>query len=160
MDRRAFVLGLLALTACASPEAPAPGPAGQIIVLRHADRNPGELPLNERGRARAAGLPAALADLPVDAIFTLDLERNLDTAAPLAAARGAEVTVLPDANGLATVLTGEARGRSIVWVGNRLNLDTLWQELGAPGGPPSEYGEIAILRPRLGGVFTRLDRSF
>ncbi|MEJ2017349.1 MAG: hypothetical protein P8X51_03350, partial [Maritimibacter sp.] len=67
MNRRHFlaISSAAALTGCASmrPE----GLYGRLIVLRHADRT--FSPLNEAGVARAAMLPEALADLPIDAIW-------------------------------------------------------------------------------------------
>ena len=150
MDRRLFLFTLLA--AC--------GPVGaigtryQLVVLRHADRDPEDLVLNARGEARAAALPAALDGVPIDAIYLPDLERNRQTAAPLAAARGIEPRAVDTLPGFASRLLTGNEGRSIVWIGNSTNLSQMWQELDAPGGPPTGYGEIVVLRGRGPGSFS------
>jgi probable phosphoglycerate mutase len=50
--------------------------------------------LTARGRAQAASIPSALDGLPIDAIYVSSLVRTQLTAAPLAAARDLDVTVL------------------------------------------------------------------
>lgn len=51
--------------------------------------------LNAIGQQQAASLPARLADAPLHAIYSSPLERTLETARPLAAARGLEVNIEP-----------------------------------------------------------------
>ena len=60
-------------------------------VQGHTDR-----PLNETGRQQARALAAALADEPVDAVFSSDLVRAHETARMVAEPKGLDVTVLPD----------------------------------------------------------------
>lgn len=105
-----------ALTACAEtgPFTPIP-PATQLVVLRHADKD--DQFLSPQGRRRAARLPAALDGVEIDVLYTRNLVRNLDTAAPLARARGLRVRTLPP-EGLATTLFRGNVGRSIAWIGN------------------------------------------
>ncbi len=51
--------------------------------------------LDDVGRAQAERLVTTLADAPLEAVFASDLVRTQQTAAPLAAARGLSVEVLP-----------------------------------------------------------------
>lgn len=61
-------------------------------------------PLTELGRQQAAAIPAALADTPIDAVFTSNLVRTGQTAAPLAAARGLAPVEL---SGLREIVAGD-----------------------------------------------------
>ena len=155
MNRRTLLIALLALAACAPPPVEE---TGRIIVLRHADREIGDPMLNARGRDRAAALPAALADQQIDAIYARNVTRNLDTAAPLAAARGLTPVPVEVDDGLADFLKAEARGRSIVWIGNSDNLQTLWQAWSPPTTPPVQYGQIAILALEPDGSWALVER--
>lgn len=66
-------------------------PANVRGELDTASPGPGLTPL---GRAQAASIPAALDEVPIDAVYASMLIRTQQTAAPLAAARGLGVTVL------------------------------------------------------------------
>jgi len=143
------------LTACTGA---APGLHGRLIVLRHADRT-GPM-LNEKGVARAARLPEALADLPIDAIYTTPRQRNIDTATPLAQARGLPVNTLR-APGSGTRLLGTYPGQTVVWVGNQENLPLLYAELGVAAKPPVQFGEIQVVTfPEGGGYPTVQKRRY
>ena len=70
------------------------------LLIRHAmtdsagKRLAGTLPgthLNREGFDQARRLAARLADVPIDAIYSSPLERAIETAAPLAMARGLEI---------------------------------------------------------------------
>jgi len=136
-----LVAAALALSACAAQRPPQD--YGTLIALRHADRTWSML--NETGVARAQELPAALADEPIDAIYVTPRQRNIDTATPLAEARGLPVNTLP-ANLAAQTLFADGRsGKTVVWVGNQENLGFLWAELGIPGKPPVQFGDIAVV---------------
>jgi probable phosphomutase (TIGR03848 family) len=72
-----------------------------ILLIRHGEneyvskgRLAGRLPavhLNDKGRAQAAALAEALKQTPIKAVYSSPLERTMETAAPLAAARKLEV---------------------------------------------------------------------
>lgn len=85
-----------------------PGPQAlaftHLIVIRHGEtawnrerRLQGQLdiPLNDTGRAQANAVAQALANEPVDALYSSDLARTMATATPLAQALGLEI--VPDA---------------------------------------------------------------
>lgn len=137
---------------------PAPE-TGQLILVRHADRDPGATVLNATGEARALSLPAALADLPLDAIFITDFRRNADTAAPLAEARGLVPEVRDTDEAFAAGLAQAASRGSAIWIGNVGNLSYLWDAFRLPGEPPVEYGDIAVLTAE-GGVWRVTRRAF
>ena len=75
-----------------------------FLLIRHgltdavgrvmAGRSPG-VHLNDVGRRQAATLPARLANVPVHAVYSSPLERALETAQPLAEARGLNVHIDP-----------------------------------------------------------------
>lgn len=158
MKRRQFLALPLAvaagalLTACTG--AP-PGLHGRLIVLRHADRT-GSM-LNEKGVARAAVLPDALADLEIDAIYTTPRQRNIDTATPLAQARGLAVKNLI-ASGAGSRLLSAHPGQTLVWVGNQENLPLLYAELGVAAKPPVQFGEIHVLTFPVAGGYPTLEK--
>ena len=146
LDRRKFVAlaTITAVSACVSAGHVSIPAGTRLIVLRHADRDGEEL--NKIGRARAMALVPALENIEIDAIYSPGFQRNLDTAAPLSAARGLPIQRLPAANP-ATRLMAEGRGRTIVWVGNKNNLAAIWEALGAPEPPPLNYGDLYIVEP-------------
>lgn len=72
----------------------------RLVLIRHAEpdnsmhgRSYGRLdvPLSTAGRAQAAAIAETLRDARLDAVFASPLRRAIDTAAPLAEARGLEV---------------------------------------------------------------------
>lgn len=143
MTRHRFILTAIALllSACA-PRAVPPGATTTVIALRHADRFGNDL--SDKGRERAAALPAALAGYDIDAIYAPDIKRNLDTAAPLARATGLRVRTIA-VETAAGRMTSAHPGGTVVWVGNKANLKTLWQDLNAPGDPPLDYGDLFVV---------------
>lgn len=146
--RRLVFACLVFVAACAAPGQVDVPPGTTLIILRHADRT-GE-DLTETGVARAAALVPALAGLPIDAIYAPGIKRNLETAAPLAHARGLEVQRLPAENPAAQLMAAGS-GKTIVWVGNKGNLQAIWDSLAAPEPPPLDYGDLFIVtRARVG----------
>jgi probable phosphoglycerate mutase len=79
-----------------------------LLLVRHgendwvkngklAGRTPG-VHLNEKGQAQAQRLAQELADTPIAAIYASPLERAIETAEPLARAKGLEVRIHPGLN--------------------------------------------------------------
>jgi hypothetical protein len=147
--KRVFLVVMLMFVAviagCAGAVYSPPGTATTVILLRHAERTPLTAELTERGRARAAALPAAVADIRIDAIYSPNLKRNLDTVAPLARAHNLKVRIIEESR-VAARLVGENPGRTVVWVGNSDNLDKIYEDLRGDGVPPVGYGDLFILR--------------
>ena len=103
-----------------------------VLLVRHGltagtgnvltGRTPG-IPLDDRGREQAAALAARLADVPLDAIVTSPLDRCLQTAEAIAAARdGAGPEVTEDVQ-FAEVKYGDWTGQPL----KRLAKEPLWR---------------------------------
>jgi probable phosphomutase (TIGR03848 family) len=101
-----------------------------LLLIRHgendysktgklAGRMPGVV-LNERGRKQAEELGKALANAPLAAIYSSPLERAVQTAEPIAKARGLKVIQTP---GLLEANVGEWQGKSV----RRLALSKYWR---------------------------------
>lgn len=149
LHRRQFLwLAAASLGACATPGHVAMPPGTKLIILRHADRDGDNL--SDLGRARARALVGALDGIAIDAIYSPGIQRNLDTAAPLAKARGLTIQRIPTENPAAQIMA-QGAGKTIVWVGNKGNLQTIWDAISAPEPPPLEYGDLYIVeRARVG----------
>ncbi|MFZ5962462.1 histidine phosphatase family protein [Thalassococcus sp. BH17M4-6] len=160
MQRRDCVLlTLAALTAGCAATGTVSGlaPDTTLIVIRHAERT-GE-DLTKRGRAQARALVGALDGMPLDAIYSPGIQRNLDTAAPLAAARGMTVERRPAENP-APRLVRESAGRTVLWVGNKGNIAAIWEALALPDPAPLDYGDLFIVRSDAAGVMTVTRQSY
>ena len=73
------------LLGCAAVEVNSkPGTTTTVILIRHADRDEYSDELNAKGRERAMALTDAVSDRDITAIYSPNVERNLDTARPLA----------------------------------------------------------------------------
>jgi probable phosphoglycerate mutase len=90
--------------------------------------------LNDRGQKQAGELAQALAQVPLKAIYSSPLERAMETAAPIAKARGLKIIKEP---GLLEADVGKWQGQSI----RRLALTKYWRVIqrapsraGHPGG--------------------------
>jgi len=165
--RLAGALGLAALLLGCSPPAETPAPAPEaapesvFVLVRHAEKadQSEDPPLTEGGHARARALAGMLRDVGIDGIYSSDFKRTRDTAAPLAAELGLEVTPynpnqLPD---LAAALVSSP-GRYLV-VGHSNTTPELAGLLGGdPGSPISEdeYDRLYVLVHRPGSDTTTL----
>lgn len=156
MKRRIFVLSCASfLASCAAtPGTLTFAPNSTLILTRHADRD-GE-DLNAKGLQRAAALVTALDGIPLDGIYAPGIKRNLDTAAPLAQARGLSVKRIPQESPTGPLLRAGA-GKTVIWVGNKGNLTTIWQDLGLPEPIPLDYGDLVLIQSDASGRIT-LDR--
>ncbi len=89
-----------------------------ILLIRHGEndvmhrRLAGRLPgvhLNDNGRKQAQSLAKALEHAPIEAVYSSPLERALETAQPLADARGLPIQIRP---ALSEVDYGDWQGRT------------------------------------------------
>lgn len=76
--------------------------------------------LNERGQEQARALADALREVPIKAIYSSPLERAIETATPIASARGLEIQVEPR---LIETNVGKWQGRSLA----ALRLQKAWK---------------------------------
>lgn len=159
MIRRHFLISsFFALAACAGPIGPITlAPNATLIVVRHVDRE-GE-DLSAAGHARAQALVTALDGMAIDAIYSPGIKRNLDTAAPLAATRGLPTTRLAQ-EAPTRGLTRHGAGETVIWVGNKGNIRTIWDDLGLADPAPLEYGDLHIIRADAAGTLTIERRHF
>ena len=91
-----------------------------LLLIRHGENDftkkhklAGHTPdvhLNERGQNQAQALADALKEVPIKAIYSSPLERAVETATPIAAARNMEVRLEP---GLLETNVGKWQGRSL-----------------------------------------------
>jgi broad specificity phosphatase PhoE len=131
------------------------GSATRLLLIRHAETDESargtcygrlEVALSPEGRRRAEALGAALAALPLAAVYSSPLRRALDTATALAAPQGLEAVV---DDGLREIDFGELEGLSYdVIRAERGELYRRWME--RPTGVTFPNGEgFADLRDRV-----------
>lgn len=156
MRRRSFLLGAAAFAAaCTRETGPVDFPPDTTLyVVRHMDRDGSDL--SEFGIARAQALVAELEGEQIDSIYSPGIPRNLDSAAPLAEARGLEIERRPQESPTRR-LVREAAGRSVLWMGNKGNIRKIWEDLRLEGLPPLEYGELFVVS-RTGTGPVEIDR--
>ena len=110
-------------------------------------------PLDDTGRKQAAALVTRASRVPLDAIYTSDLIRTRETAAPLAEARGLEPTVLP---GLREISFGKWDGHHLKEIQEK-DPDTLRDIFLKPGQVDLEAEEdLAASQERAWETFTGL----
>jgi broad specificity phosphatase PhoE len=94
----AVVIALTTLSTFAQSAAqPAPEPSTTVFLVRHAEKQTegADPSLTDAGLKRAKALADLLADAGITAIFTSEVHRTQETAAPLAEKLGIKVTVIP-----------------------------------------------------------------
>src|SRR5690349_384262 len=134
--RQAAVAGLaLAITALALVGWRWCGVETTVVLVRHADRAPGQKAdeLAATGLARSRELARALEKSGVSAIIHSDTQRAAQTAAPVAAMAGLAPIVLPAKDYEA--VAGEVRkhpGETLLAIGHSNTVPAI---IAAPGGP-------------------------
>jgi hypothetical protein len=126
-------------------------PNSTLIVVRHADRE-GET-LTTRGIKRAQDLVTALQGVSLDGIYAPGIHRNLATAAPLETARGLSVQRIP-AEAPTEPLIRYAKGKTVIWIGNKGNIRRIWEDLSLTEPAPLNYGDLHIIRSNADGVLS------
>ena len=126
------------------------GTATTVILIRHADRDDmGHL--TPQGHDRAKALVNTVGHIGVTAIYSPDLERNLDTVKPLADHLGIDITLTPTVslfvvNKIVNEILNKHAGGVVLWVGNVSgNLQAVYRKLGGKGKGPLKYGDLFIL---------------
>ena len=136
--------------------------ATRLIVVRHGEtawnvdtRIQGHLdiPLNDTGLWQARQLARALADEPVAAIYTSDLQRARATAQALADTTGAPLTPEPD---LRERSFGHFQGRTFAQIEAELPEDALRWRKRDPHYAPEGGESLTALRERINATVHRL----
>jgi hypothetical protein len=122
-----------------------------LFFVRHADKVSDETdaPLSDAGHRRAECLANTLADAHIEQIFTSDLQRTQQTAAPLAEKLHLKPTAIPLSipdQLIEAIRSGKAANVLVVW--HDATLPKIMQALGAPAIPPIghfDYDRFFIL---------------
>jgi Histidine phosphatase superfamily (branch 1) len=126
-----------------------PQKATTVILIRHAERD-NLFVITAEGRERAKALVDAVGDMEIAAIYSPDLERNLDTVKPLADHLRIDITLAPrfsesTIEKIVTAILTRHRGEVVLLVGNGSgNLRALHQRLGGTGDGPYQYGDMFL----------------
>jgi hypothetical protein len=125
------------------------GTTTTVILIRHAERDNFFI-LTDKGHERAKALIEAISDMGISAIYSPDLERDLDTVAPLANHLGIRIALVPRFSAavvekiVSDILTRHP-GEVVLLVGNGSgNLRSLHHRLGGTGEGPYRYGDLFI----------------
>ena len=122
-----------------------------IFMVRHADKisDAPDALLSGEGHRRAECLAKMLADADIQQIYTSDLKRTQQTAAPLAQQRQLKPVAIPLSKPddlIEAIKSGKAAHVLVVWHGG--TLPRVLHALGAPEVPPiadAEYDRFFIL---------------
>ena len=142
---RTFVVLLLGVAfACSALAEPF------VVIVRHAEKASSEKDpdLSAAGLKRADELAQMLKDSGITAIFTSELKRTQQTAAPLAKTLGIAPTIVPagDTNALIAKLR-ELKGNALV-VGHGNTIPNLIKELGIDASVTiheSDYTQVLVV---------------
>jgi broad specificity phosphatase PhoE len=122
-----------------------------IFLIRHADKisDAPDALLSDAGHRRAECLAKTLADVDIQEIYTSDLQRTQQTAAPLAQLRKLKPVAIPLSQPddlIEAIKSGKAANVLVVWHGS--TLPRVMHALGGPEVPPiadPEYDRFFIL---------------
>ena len=126
-----------------------PGKATTVILIRHAERDNFFI-LTDKGHERAKALADAVGDMGIAAIYSPNLERNLDTVKPLSQHLGVDITLIPrisknTVNKIVSDILAKHAGEVVLLVGNGSgNLRLLHHRLGGTGDGPYTYGDLFL----------------
>ncbi|MGD2117707.1 MAG: histidine phosphatase family protein [Chromatiales bacterium] len=157
-----FLLALAGLAGCSTAIKSPEGTTTTVILVRHAERTTFTKVLTEAGKKRAAALVRTLDGIEIDAIYSPDLVRNIDTVKPLAQQRGLTIILVdskPDTQEVAKRLLHDHPGSTVLWVGNTTNLPSIYADLGGQGEAPMQYGDLFILNVPDKG-FTKVTKKY
>ena len=153
---------LTAILLCAAPLAadPGSGKATTIYLVRHAEKEAAgpDPALTPAGRQRATELRRLLQDAGIDAIYSTDVTRTLETATPLAQQLGLHIRIYDwdEMDALAASLL--RRGGRYLVIGHS---DTTPELVGLLGGEPGtaideadEYDRLYVVSIGLDGQVT------
>ena len=141
-----------------------------IVLVRHAEREPitatnPDPPLTAAGQQRAQALIGVVERANVSAIYTTQLQRTIQTAAPLAGSLSMTPTVFnlggnvqQHAQDLAADILAAHRGKAVLVIGHSDTVPLVIESLGVVPGPTiatSEFDRLFIVVKHQDGA-TRL----
>jgi broad specificity phosphatase PhoE len=140
-------LGSALLSGSPAPRAERAGAAlSTVVLVRHAEKAgpDGDVPLSAAGKKRAARLALVLRNAEIGHVFTSELTRTRQTAAPLAARLGLTPQALPtsDLDALVARLRALPAGEVALVVHHSNTVPVLVEKLGGPRVPPIAEGEF------------------
>jgi broad specificity phosphatase PhoE len=155
-----FFASSLLLAASASAQ-----PSTVVIIVRHAERAPGsgDPPISDAGRERALALAEIGKGAGVSAVFTTQLQRTRQTAAPLVEALGITPVVVNTQADLAkhaaeiAAAVRQQAGKTVLVVGHSNTVPAIVAALGGPRFPDlcePEYDRLITLVIDTTGVRT------
>lgn len=156
-----FALGTL-LSACTNWPYTADN-AQAVYLVRHAEKEPGRDPaLTPDGRIRAEALAARLDGARIEVIYSTDLARTRQTAAPFALKAGLPIVYYDPAALGALAEQVKADGRNTLVVGHSNTTPDLAAAFGGEAGAPiveaTEYDRLYVLTIKAGAVSTDIQR--
>lgn len=122
-----------------------------VIIVRHAEKlvHGGNDPdLSQAGAARAEALAHMMKDAGITAIFTSELKRTQETAAPLAKALGITPTVVPAKDTAALVQKLHALADNALVVGHGNTIPDVVKSLGMDAHTyigEDDYSEVFVI---------------
>jgi len=131
-------------------------PVTTVILVRHADRNPGENILTAEGRQRAGALAHVVSEAGVNVIFTSEFLRTQQTADSAAIQLGLTIVILPAASvdDLVNQIKSDHHGEVVLVVGHSNTVPAIIEGLGISSPPPipeTEFDNLFIVhRHRFG----------
>jgi broad specificity phosphatase PhoE len=151
--------GAIALLAAIALAPACPAAAQEAIyIVRHAERadQSADSPLSTEGVGRAYKLRDMLKDAGINTIFTSELRRTIDTAAPLAQANHltAHVTTGADVDGLAAKIAGGGAHDRVLVVGHSNTVPALLKALHVDAAitiGEDDYDDLFIVIPQKDG---------
>ncbi|MEM7262389.1 MAG: nuclear transport factor 2 family protein [Planctomycetota bacterium] len=127
-------------------------PATRVVVVRHAEKDTSDSKnpdpeLTPEGKARAEALAAALAELPLDAVFHSEFRRTRDTVTPAAEQHGKTPVEVParQVSELARRILRDHAGQTVLVGGHSNTVPVILRALGVPAPvtlSESDYGDV------------------
>jgi broad specificity phosphatase PhoE len=132
--------------------------AATIILVRHAERNPGmtaDVLLTPSGEERARELARTLKDAKIQAIFTTEVRRTQQTAEPTAKQFHLQPVVIPaaDVDALVSRLQALPEDATVLVVGHSNTVPLVLERIGAivPAISDTEYDRMVVATTRGNG---------
>lgn len=138
--------------------------AATYYFVRHAEKelDKADPPLSDAGYARADALAARLKDVDFDVIYSTNLRRTRDTAAPLVEAQNVPLTFYDAGEMIDFADALMAHTGNILVVGHSNTTPVIVNMIGGEGGLPiveaTEYDRLYVVTRQNGRMITQMER--